>query len=171
MTQAGEEERQFWQAVVDADLVLDFATEEDCEFTCLPSPRSLRETDEVYLLSISTLRRRLPPPPPVLPSLVSTQSHTPLLTRARPSSPSTLNPNTLLIPSALTEAATIRVLRRGGADGVDLGRHWKLREEVVGLLRRGFGWVGERSTVGLEVEEAQEKAGANVWEGIFVRPY
>lgn len=38
LTQAGEEERQFWQAVVDADLVLDFATEEDCEFTYLPSP-------------------------------------------------------------------------------------------------------------------------------------
>lgn len=39
------------------------------------------------------------------------------------------------------------------------------------MLRRGFGWVSERSTVGLKVEEAQEKAGANIWEGIFVRPY
>lgn len=42
LNQAGEEERQFWQAVVDADLVLDFATEEDCKFLFL-SERSLRD--------------------------------------------------------------------------------------------------------------------------------
>jgi hypothetical protein len=110
-----------------------------------------------------------------LAQLLSIQTQTPILTvhpaassrelaiADRPSTPD--EHNVLRVPLALHPAEVIRTLRRGAADGVDLGRHWKLRQQIVQLLQRGIGWQAPSPPVSVD------EPAINIWKEILVRPF
>jgi len=47
---------------------------------------------------------------------------------------------TLSQPHALSSLETIKLLRSGTAEGVEMGTHWNLRREVLEVLKRGWDW-------------------------------